>query len=163
MTGKIKEYNKLSSNMEDYLEAVVVLKQKDGVVRVKDVSELMNVTKASVSCAVKTLSSKGFVLHEKYGYIDLTSEGAEIANKVKKRHDMLIKFLTKILGLDSKLAGEDACKIEHVLNAKTSKRLAKFVEFVETIPDGDSPEWIEGFNSYLKTGKRSRCKFRKRK
>ena len=160
MTDKTKKYDKLSSNMEDYLETVIVLKQKDGVVRAKDISELMNVTKASVSCALKTLSRKGFVLHEKYGYVDFTPKGEELANKIKKRHDMLTKFLKNILGLDNKLSEKDACKIEHALSTKTSKRLAKFVEFVQS---SETPEWLKGFNFYIKTGKRSECKYKRKK
>ena len=71
---------------------------------------------------------------------------------------MLVKFLTNIVGVDKKTASEDACKIEHVISADTSERLSKFVEFVETVPTGKSPKWIESFKSYLKTGKHRKCK-----
>ena len=59
-----------------------------------------------------------------------------------------------------KLSEKDACKIEHALSTKTSKRLAKFVEFVQS---SETPEWLKGFNFYIKTGKRSECKYKRKK
>jgi DtxR family Mn-dependent transcriptional regulator len=154
---------KLSSNMEDYLEAIAVLKEKNGVVRVRDISRLLNVEPPSVASALNNLSGSGLVVHERYGYVELTPDGERLALDVQRRHDMLVKFLTGILSIDPGTAAEDACKMEHSMSHKTSERLAKFIEFVETCPDGNKPDWLRGFGHYFKTGRRSVCKARRMK
>ena len=155
--GKSK---KLSPNMEDYLEAIALLKKNKGVARVRDISRLMNVKSPSVTAALNTLSKNGLVVHERYGYVELTREGERLAQGVQRRHDMLIKFLTEILNIDPKIAREDACKMEHSVSTETSKKLTKFIQFVETCPDYDRPDWLKSFDYYFKTGKRRRCKMR---
>jgi len=158
-----KIHKKLSSNMEDYLEAIALLKKDKGAARVKDISRLINVKKPSVTGALKTLSKMGLIVHERYGYVDLTSKGKGLAQGVQRRHDMLINFLSKILNIEPKIAAEDACKMEHVVSPQTFKRLTKFIEFVETSPDGKRPIWLRGFDYYFRTGKRRRCKIRQTK
>jgi len=118
----------LSSNMEDYLEAIALLKKNKGVARVKDISRLMHVKIPSATGALSALSKNGLVIHERYGYVDLTPEGEKIANIVQNRHDTLIKFLTEILNIDSKVADEDACKMEHSISPQTFKELTKFIK-----------------------------------
>jgi len=156
------ESNKtLSSNMEDYLEAIALLKKNHGVARVKDISRSLNVKKPSVTGALNILAKDGFVVHERYGYVDLTLEGERLARGVQKRHDILTKFLIEILNINSRIAAEDACKMEHSVSPQTFEKLTKFIEFVETSPDGKRPIWLKGFDYYLKTGKRRRCKLRR--
>ncbi len=154
---------KLNSNMEDYLEAIVVLNKKNGVARVKDISKLLNVRASSVTSALNTLSKSGFVVHEKYGYVEPTKSGAELAHKVQNRHNLLNKFLTNILSIDPEIANEDACKMEHILSPQTFQKLTKFIQFVETCPDHDRPDWLQSFDHYFKTGKRPKCKIRQLK
>jgi DtxR family Mn-dependent transcriptional regulator len=154
---------KLSSNMEDYLEAIIALQKKNGVAMVRDIGRHLGVKNSSVTSALNTLSKSGFAVHERYGYVELTREGEHIAQLVQKRHDILTKFLIDILSVDPKTAGEDACKMEHALSPQTSQRLTKFIEFLETCPDGDKPEWLKNFQYYLKTGKRLTCSGGKKK
>jgi len=146
--------------MEDYLEAIVVLKEKNKISRVRDISRLLNVEPPSVDSALNNLSKKGLIIHERYSYVELTPEGERLAEGVYKKHKMLIKFLTEILSVDPKTAAEDACKMEHSISPQTFKKLTKFIEFVETCPDRDRPDWLESFDHYFKTGKRPRCKVR---
>lgn len=149
---------KISFNMEDYLEAIAtLLKKEKGIARVKDISRLMNVKTPSVVSALDNLSKNGFVVHERYGYVELTPEGEKLAESVDKKHKMLIKFLTEILNIDSKIAEGDACKMEHSISHQTFKKLTKFIEFVETCPDSDRPDWLKSFDHYFKTGRRPRC------
>lgn len=150
------EQGKLSSNMEDYLEAIAVLGKRHKVARVRDISRLMNVKTPSVTGALNTLSENGFVVHEKYGYVELTAKGKSLAQDIQNRHDMLVKFLTGILGLDPEIAAEDACKMEHSVSPPTLEKLTKFIEFVETCPESDRPDWLKGFDHYSKTGRRLR-------
>jgi len=121
----------LSSNMEDYLEAIAILKEKNVIARVRDIGEFLSVKTPSVTSALNTLSKHGLVIHERYGYVELTKEGERLAQRIKKRHDLLVKFLTTILSVDSRIAIEDACKMEHTLSPQTFQKLIKFIEFVE--------------------------------
>ncbi len=151
---------KCSPDMEDYLEAILVLKRKNKVARVRDISQLMNVKPSSVASALRTLSRDNFVIHELYGYVDLTPEGEKLAERIQKRHEMLTKFLTQVLCINPRIAAEDACRMEHAISQETSKKLTKFLEFVQTCPDSDRPDWLKSFDHYFKTGKRLRCKVR---
>jgi DtxR family Mn-dependent transcriptional regulator len=152
---------KLTSAMEDYLEAIAALKKRNNVARVRDIGRLLSVKSSSVNAALRTLSKKGLVTHEKYGYVDLTPLGEEIAQKVQNKHDLLFRFLTEILSISDNEALEDACKMEHAISPKTFDRLTKFIRFVETGLDGGRPQWLKSFNHYLKTGRKLSCKMRK--
>ncbi len=153
----------LSSNMEDYLEAIATLQKEKRVARVRDISRLMNVKTSSVTAAMKTLYRNKLVIHEKYGYVELTSEGEKLALSVQRRHDMLLKFLTEILKIDPEIAEKDACRMEHSISPETSKKLIKFIDFVETCPGSDRPHWLKSYDHYSKTGKRQKCRMRKAK
>ena len=118
---------KLSSNMEDYLEAIVMLEKQNSIVRVRDISKHLNVTYPSVTDALATLSANGLVKHEKYGHVELSAKGKKLAQELQRRHNMVTKFLTTILGVDNKIAEQDACKIEHVLSKETVTKLTKFM------------------------------------
>lgn len=148
---------KLSASMEDYIEAIAALKKEKGVARVRDISHWLNVKNPSVTSALDTLFKNGLVIHEKYGYVDLTPEGEMMAQEVQKRHDTLFTFLTKILNIDPEIADVDACKIEHSISPETLERIIKFIEFVETCPKRERPDWLKSFDHYFKTGRRLKC------
>jgi len=148
----------LSANMEDYLEAIATLKKQKGVARVKDIGRLLNVKNPSVNAALNTLSNAGLVMHERYGYADLTQKGEVLARDVIARHDTLVTFLTMILGIDKQIAEVDACRMEHSMSKEGFERLAKFIDFVATCPQNEQPEWLISFDHYAKTGKRIKCK-----
>ena len=151
---------KLSSTMEDYLEAIAALKKQNDVARVRDIGRLLDVKSSSVNAALRTLSRKGLVRHEKYGYVNLTPTGEEIACNVQGKHDLLLKFLSEILNINENEALQDACKMEHAISPKTFDRLTKFIKFVETGLNGGRPQWLKSFKYYLKTGKKLSCKMR---
>ena len=140
-----------TASMEDYLEAIAVLRDQRGVVRVSHISEALAVSMPSVTAAVKKLAEEGLVEHEPYGHVDLTTDGDAIARDVFHRHEALRRFLQEILGVESEAATEDACRMEHVISASTRDRLCKFIEFVLGNPRG-TPEWIEHFNYYFEHG-----------
>jgi DtxR family Mn-dependent transcriptional regulator len=148
---------KLSSNMEDYLEAIATLDTEKGFARVKDISGLMNVKNPSVSGALATLEKDDLVRHERYGYVKLTQKGKKIAQRIQKKHRTLRRFLTLILKLSPEIAEADSCRIEHAISAETFDRITKFIEFVETCPEHDTPEWLRNFYYYMKTGERRGC------
>ena len=149
----MKKMSVLTQSKEDYLEAILVISLEKKWVRVSDLADYLGVKMSSVAAGVRFLAEKGLVNHEKYGYIELTREGVRVAKQVYARHKTLYKFLHDFLGLSEPVAWRDACRMEHVLDAKTMKRLLKFLEFIETCPEGE-PLWLSNFHSFLKTGKR---------
>jgi DtxR family transcriptional regulator, Mn-dependent transcriptional regulator len=153
---------KLSSTMEDYLETIAMLKRKgNGIVRVSDISNFLDVKKPTVNAAVGNLSKKGLVVHQRYGHVDLTRKGKSIASEVEKKHKLFFEFLTIVLDIDQATASSDACKMEHVISSKTFVRLTKFIQFINSGLYEESPEWLKSFKHYLKTGKRVICRMRK--
>ncbi len=143
----------LSPSLEDYLEAIWIRSLEDKVVRVKDLSEYLNVKAPSVIGALRILVDRGLITHERYGYIDLTQKGVELAKEVYRKHKTLSKFFQEILGVDPETAVKDACQIEHYIDRKTMDRLIKFIEFIESCPEGEPP-WLFSFHYFLKKGKR---------
>ena len=99
---------------EDYLEAMLMMKEQHGYVRSIDVAE----TKPSVTYATKQLKQNGFITMDRDGLITLTESGMEIADRIYTRHKTLTEFFMRI-GVDEKTAREDACKVEHDLSEKT--------------------------------------------
>jgi DtxR family transcriptional regulator, Mn-dependent transcriptional regulator len=143
-----------SASMEDYLETIAIIKEKGEPVTVTGISKAMEVKKPSVDCALDKLSEAGLILHEKYGDVELTAEGAKIANDVYHRHKILLTFLTDILGMDAVKAEKDACRMEHVLSRDGLDRLEKFIDFVLNCPRGN-PEWMKGFEYFVEHGQRN--------
>ena len=97
---------------EDYLEAMLMMKEKYGYIRSIDVADYLGVTKPSVSYATKRLRENGYISMDKSGLITLTEKGMEIASRTLDRHHVLTEFF-KSLGVDGKTAEADACNIEH--------------------------------------------------
>ncbi len=147
--------------MEDYLEAVALLKRSEDVVRVSRIARLLKVKNPSVHAAIEILSAKGLVRHEKYGCVELTASGEKAARGILRRHDALLKFITSILGVDAETARRDACGMEHAVSSETLERLTKFIEFAGDGFGEDVPRWLENFRRYLKTGKSNPCPRRK--
>jgi len=143
---------KLTQSLEDYLEAIYLISLTSKVVRVKDVSEFLNVKTPSVVDAIGKLSEKGLVVHEKYGYLELTDKGHEIAKEVYSKHEKIYKFLNEILGVSTSASKKDACNIEHYISKEAMAKMIKFSEFVDTYPGG-YPKWLKDFNYYVKHGR----------
>jgi DtxR family Mn-dependent transcriptional regulator len=140
-----------SASMEDYLEAVEMLRSKGGSVRVKEISALLGVKMPSVTAAMKRLSEERMVIYERYGRIKLTNAGKKAAKDVFRRHEILRRFLINVLDVDPETAAEDACRMEHVVSPTTLERLAKFQSCVESCSDEKKP-WLGNYRHYLKHG-----------
>jgi DtxR family Mn-dependent transcriptional regulator len=141
--------NRLSSQMEDYLEAIYHLCHTDGVARIKAIADRLEVTNPSVVGAIRKLKHRNLVVQERYGYVRLTEEGEEIAGAVTHRHEVLSKFLEEILGLDRETASRDACKIEHAVSSETVKRLRAVAEFIESEPQ-INVDWQKEFGRFYR-------------
>ena len=112
---------------ENYLEAILMLKNERGVARSVDVAKKLGVSKPSVSRAMGILEEKGFLTTGEGGALLLTDKGKETAESVYGRHVMLTKFLQKITGVKEAQAEENACRIEHDIDADVAKGIEKWM------------------------------------
>lgn len=112
----------LTSSMEDYLEAVLVVQQKHGCAHCVDISNHLNVTLPSVSRAVKELSKMGCLIKEADGTLSLTEKGIRIASQVYEKHQFFTRQLVEA-GVPEDIAKKDACRLEHVVSEITFARL----------------------------------------
>ena len=148
----------LSHSAQDYLEAVYVLADKDGLTRVKEVADYLDVKKPSVVSAMKGLMKKGLVHHQHYGCLELTPEGRTLAKDIHNRHQVLFRFLHQVLDVDQETAEADACKLEHHISRETLGQLVKFVEFTDAFPDREKvPKWLCFFKKFSETGEPPPC------
>ena len=108
----------IHKSAEDYLEAMLMLKEERGYIRSIDVAEKLGVTKPSVSYATKRLRESGYIALDPAGMIVLLQPGLEIAERMYERHKLLTEFLIG-LGVSEETAREDACKIEHDLSVES--------------------------------------------
>ena len=113
---------KLYASGEDYLEAVLVLQRKQGMVRSVDLARHMGFSKPSISHAVGVLKNGGFLTVDDDGFLHLTVIGREIAEKIYERHLFFMEQLIAA-GVDSKTAEADACRIEHIISDESFDRL----------------------------------------
>lgn len=108
----------IHKSAEDYLEAMLMLKEERGYIRSIDVADKLGVTKPSVSYATKRLRENGYISFDSAGMIVLEPKGLEIAQRMLERHRLLTELLVG-LGVSPKTARDDACKIEHDLSVET--------------------------------------------
>lgn len=117
----------IRKSAEDYLEAMLMIKNRRGFCRSIDVAEQLGVTKPSVSYATKRLRESGYISMDKDGFISLLEPGMEIAGRIYKRHQVLTNCL-KLLGVNDADAAEDACRLEHDISDATFEALCRHME-----------------------------------
>lgn len=108
----------IHESAENYLETILMLSKKLPVVRSVDIANELDFKKSSVSIAMKNLREGGKITVTQAGYIYLTDSGREIAEMIYERHQWLTNWLIS-LGVDSNIAAEDACKMEHVISKES--------------------------------------------
>ena len=145
----------LSSNMEDYLEAIFHISQEKQAARAKDIADRLMVNKSSVTGALRSLSEKGLVNYAPYDIITLTAKGKRLAEEIVRRHAALKDFFIKVLLIDQNEAEDAACKVEHTVSKNIIDRLINFVEFMEVCPRGGK-EWLKGFRRHCQDGDTSK-------
>ena len=116
---------KITKSYEDYLEAIVVLENKQIKVQSVEIARALGVSKPAVHKAMDELIELGHVIKEKYGDIKLTESGRKIAMQVFEKHNEIKQFLIK-LGVDEKTAEHDCCLIEHVISEITLEKIKEF-------------------------------------
>ena len=113
---------KIHASGEDYLEAVLILQKKQGMVRSIDLARYMGFSKPSISHAVGVLKNGGFLTVDDDGFLHLTVIGREIAEKIYERHLFFMEQLIAA-GVDPRTAEADACRIEHIISDESFDRL----------------------------------------
>lgn len=128
----------IHESAEDYLESILVLRERRGQVRSIDVVNELGYSKPSVSIAMKKLRESGYISMDADGSITLNESGLEIASRIYGRHKTITRFFV-LLGVDPAVAAEDACKVEHDLSDETFARLQEFVERTEQKSSQEPP------------------------
>ena len=136
------EESPLTASMEDYLEMIYRLSQKDGFTRIQDLAAALNVQPPSATKMVQKLADLYLVNYKKYGIILLNDEGKKKGRALLERHRTVEEFLL-MLGLSVGTL-EETEKIEHTIGPETLRCIAAFVSFLKSRPD-----IMTAYNKYL--------------
>ena len=117
----------IHESAEDYLEAILILREQLGMVRSIDIVHHLDYTKPSVSVAMKNLRQNGYVQMDDQGHITLTPSGQAIADTMYERHTLLSNWLI-YLGVDPRTAAEDACRMEHAISDESFAKLKMAID-----------------------------------
>ena len=118
---------KIQESAEHYLETLLILKERNGLVRSIDLANELGYSRPSVSVAVKQFRENGYVTVDEAGYIELTGTGREIAEKMYERHKTLSSPLER-MGVSPATAVRDACRIEHVISDESFDKIKEFMK-----------------------------------
>lgn len=124
----------LTQSQEDYLEAIHLLNAMAPSVCIRDISAKLGVSMPSVVGGIRRLEKMGLARHGHYDFVKLTTKGKRLAKNVAKRHALLKRFLTDVLGVDEHVAEADACAIEHSLSKETANAFVNFFKRLDEIP-----------------------------
>jgi DtxR family Mn-dependent transcriptional regulator len=133
----------LSESLEDYLETVLLLSDRQERVGTNDVAQAMGVKAASATRALKELASRELVDRKPYGAIELTENGRQLAKQVLRKHRALTRFFSTLLGVEAARVEEMACHLEHVMPDDILERVITFADYVGNCPRG-RVRWTDG-------------------
>lgn len=122
----------IHESAEDYLEAILILRERQGAVRSIDIVHQLELTKPSVSVAMKRFRENGYIEMDSDGFITLLPPGEEIAQRIYSRHKLLTQFLIQ-LGVSEDVAAADACKMEHDLSDETFEKIKAHAQRHESL------------------------------
>ncbi len=125
----------LTPVLENYLEVIFRLEARDGAARASTIAEMAQVSRSTVTGALKTLKGLELVEYSPYSLIYLTEEGRDIGRKIAHCHFVFQAFLEKVLLLDTETSDTTACALEHVVPEQVILRLGEFVLFLKSRPD----------------------------
>lgn len=113
---------------ENYLETILILEKRNGIVRSVDIAAELEFSKPSVSRAMGILKEEGLIAMERNGDIRLTPQGRDRAERVYERHRLIGDYLILALGVAEDTANLDACRIEHVISEEAFEKIKAWVE-----------------------------------
>lgn len=120
----------ISKSLEEYIKTMYILRKQNGNIRVTDVAEKMNCSKASVNKAINNLKDNGLVNYESYGTIEITDEGADLAQKILESYDIIFLFLKDVLGMETEKAEQEAENMKSSMSDEAINKLARYVHQV---------------------------------
>ncbi len=123
-----------SESLEDYIEIIFSLIETQKIARVRDIARAKDVKMSSVVSALKRLGQAGLVKYEAREFVELTDSGADLAQRLLRRHNFLTRFLVDVLQVEPKTAEHDACQMEHAISPETMQRLYEFAEYLQESP-----------------------------
>ncbi|MBN2300933.1 MAG: metal-dependent transcriptional regulator [Lentisphaerae bacterium] len=138
-----------STAQENYLKTILKLVHENGTARVRDIAASVNVHKSTVTAALKALAEKKLVNYSPYKLVTLTDSGQQQAEELLRTHKTIENFLTKTLLVPNDIAGQNACRMEHVIDRQTLDRLAMFVDFI----NHRGGNIIDEFATYIRNNK----------
>lgn len=118
---------KIQESAENYLETILMIRERKEIVRSIDIVREMNFSKPSVSVAMKNLKESGYITMDETGRIYLTDKGENLATKIYDRHVKVSQWLTSI-GVPKEIADADACRMEHVISEETFEAFKRLAE-----------------------------------
>lgn len=118
----------MTDSLEEYLYTIYCLLEEQGIARVTDIANQMEVTKASTNSALKLLKEQGLINYEKYKEIKITKNGLARAKYIERRHELFRKFLKDIVKTDERLVESETEKLAHCISCHTAAKLEKFIE-----------------------------------
>jgi DtxR family transcriptional regulator, Mn-dependent transcriptional regulator len=140
----------LTPSLEDYLETIYRILQREPEARASEISDKMGVNRTSVTGAMRALRDRELVNYAPYGTITLTPEGKRLAGGVVRRHELLKEFMTSVLLAPEAEAEEAACQMEHFVTPGILERFVDFMEFMDACPR-IGVDWKDTFERYRKT------------
>lgn len=123
--------------VEEYLEAIYRLQERDGSARTNELVKMMNVAPGTVTNTIERLEKESLLIHEPYKGVRLTQKGRSIALKVLKKHRLCERLLTDILGVEWSNVHDAACKLEHAVSDELASKIEKTLKYPETCPHGN--------------------------
>ena len=124
--------------IEEYLETILYLiKKNNAPAKTKQIADELNVSPPSVTEMVQKLSNEGFVEYTPYYGVEFTEKGAIEAARIKRRHQVLEKFLVDVLDVDTKVAHSEACELEHAVSDMVLERICAYIGHPDHCPDGN--------------------------
>ncbi len=127
-----EEVIKISKVLENYIEIIYCEEQSQGAARASTIAEKANVSRSTVTSALKNLKTMGYVEYEPYSLIHLTEDGKKIGRDLNHRHDIFKDFFQNVLQLPANEADDVACELEHVVPLEATRRLGQFLVFLKS-------------------------------
>ena len=143
-TWKRYHEKEVSHSMAHYLQAVAGLKKEKGYARVGDIADRLGVSKSGVTSMLRSLASRGLVDHERYGCVELTANGRELAARTECNRQLLTVFFRDVLGVEDPVAREDACMIEHLVSQEAMTLLLRLTAILAS-GDADAAALLERY------------------
>ena len=144
----------LSASLEDYIEAIYHIVDEKLVARSKDIASRLDVSRASVTEALRALAKKELINYAPYEAITMTEKGKQVAEDVIHRHESLKRFFMEVLVIDQEKAEEAACRIEHAAPPEVISRMIEFMKFLQVCPRGGD-DLLDGFAAFCEKGETS--------